>query len=117
MLWLFCTVSPLLARPYSMLSLRNSSSLGRPTLSFPPSQMHSSSLSTQKPFISFNSPKATCYLAFRFELSRSLEDLENAIKYYCRHHLALPSKAMVEINPSEVLDSPTRFLAHYKDPA
>ncbi|KAI9454649.1 CHAT domain-containing protein [Lactarius psammicola] len=55
--------------------------------------------------------KLACSLAFRFELSRSSEDLEYAIKYY-RHLLSLPPKAIVEVNPLEVLDNLTRLLAY-----
>lgn len=55
--------------------------------------------------------KLACSLAFRFELSRSPEDLEYAIMYY-RHLLALPPKAIVEVNPLEVLDNLTRLVAH-----
>ncbi|KAH8988386.1 CHAT domain-containing protein [Lactarius akahatsu] len=53
--------------------------------------------------------KLACCLAFRFDLSRGPEDLEYAIKYY-RHLLALPSKAIVELNPLEVLDNLTKLL-------
>ncbi|KAH9068001.1 CHAT domain-containing protein [Lactarius deliciosus] len=53
--------------------------------------------------------KLACGLAFRFDLSRGPEDLEYAIKYY-RHLLALPSKAIVELNPLEVLDNLTKLL-------
>ncbi|KAF8266421.1 hypothetical protein EI94DRAFT_1803123 [Lactarius quietus] len=55
--------------------------------------------------------KLACSLAFRFQLSRNPEDLEYAIKY-CRHLLALPPKAIVELNPLEILDNLTRLLAH-----
>lgn len=54
--------------------------------------------------------KLACCLAFRFQLSRSPEDLEYAIKYY-RHLLTLPRKAIVELNPLEILDNLTRLLA------
>src|SRR6266702_3750224 len=54
--------------------------------------------------------KLACSLAFRFEQSRSPEDLEYAIKYY-RHLLALPPNAIVELNPLEVLDNLTKLLA------
>ncbi|KAH9060651.1 CHAT domain-containing protein [Lactarius vividus] len=54
--------------------------------------------------------KLACCLAFRFGLSRGPQDLEYAIKYY-RHLLALPSKAIVELNPLEVLDNLTKLLA------
>ncbi|KAI9450209.1 CHAT domain-containing protein [Russula earlei] len=55
--------------------------------------------------------KLACSLSFRFELYRSPEDLECAVRHY-RLVLALPPRAIVEIDSLEVLHNLTTLLAH-----